>query len=1040
MINGLWRGGRTSWRWWAICVAAWCGVAMGAWGEVRVSPLWSDGGVVQSGEPVAVFGSGEPGDRVTVAFAGHRGEGVVDARGGWRVELPALEPSGEPRQMTVTGPTDSRVVGDLLVGEVWVCSGQSNMWWPVSRSDDAAAAIAASGDEQLRLFTVKQGTSARPRVTVEGSWAAAGPETTGEFSATAYYFGRALRRELGVPVGLVHASYSGSPIESWVRPKSMRESGAFDNVLAAWDEALIHWDETIARTYHTRRLADHQRAEAEGTLEPVNGRTPRTPAYRDVPNLIHRPGNLYHAMIAPLTRLPVRGVVWYQGEANARSAAAYRTQLMTLIDDWRSAWSDPELAFLGVQIPNFAPVQERPIESWWAELRESQAKGLADADAGVVVTIDLGEADDIHPSNKKDVGERLALKALDDVYERVVVSSGPVFAEMRPAGREAVVTFAEAAGLTTTDGEAVRGFAVAGADRRWRWADGVIEGQTVRVSSDEVDRPVAVRYAWASNPVANLTNAAGLPAAPFRTDDWPMVTDGVTWLPWLDEAMAWQRGLRVPALFADHMVLQRDVAVPVWGWDAPGRRVTVRAAGQSHEAEAGEDGAWRVELSPMPAGGPIELSIVSDGGESVTVRDALVGDVWLCSGQSNMQWPVSRSNDPQRVAAGADHPRLRLMTVREVSDGRSPRDVTGRWEPCTPESVRDFSAVGYHFGSGLLDRLDVPIGLIDNALGGTRAEAWTSMSALRAEPELAPLLTKWEAYNQAWDNDSEHALYERRRATWLPIYREMRAAGQRPPRGPRLDSRRPDSRDHPANLYRGVVAPLTDFPIRGVIWYQGESNANRAVQYRTLFPAMIRDWRQRWDDPDLPFVFVQIAGWGPFVEEPEDHERAELRDAQTAALNLPNTAMVTAVDVGEVDIHPKDKQTVGERLTLAVRRLVYGDDVVANGPSFAGMRIESDAVRLTFDHVGGGLVVKEGEPLVGFAVAEADGNFVWADARIEGDTVVVRSESVPEPAAVRYGWAGHPHMSLYNREGWPALPFRTDNRPLLTRNVHGPWD
>jgi sialate O-acetylesterase len=405
-----------------------------------------------------------------------------------------------------------------------------------------------------------------------------------------------------------------------------------------------------------------------------------------------------------------------------------------------------------------------------------------------------------------------------------------------------------------------------------------------------------------------------------------------------------------------------------------------------------------------------------------------------------MQWPVSRSNDPERVAAGADHPRMRLMTIREASVDRPRRDIEGQWDICTPESVREFSAVGYHFGSGLLQELDVPIGLIDNALGGTRAEAWTSMAALEAEPALDPLLEKWQAYDAAWDADTELALYERRRAAWLPIYYEMRAAGQRPPRGPRLDSRRPDSRDHPANLYRGVVAPLTELPIRGVIWYQGEYNANRAVQYRTLFPAMIRDWRQQWDDPDLPFIFVQIAGWGPVAEQPEEHMRAELREAQTAALDLPNTAMVTAVDVGDFDVHPIDKQTVGERLTQAALKLVYGKQVVANGPTFDAMQITGDTAQIQFDHLGGGLVAKDGQPLTGFAIAGEDRQFVWADAEIDGDIVVVQSDQVSEPVAVRYGWAGHPQMSLYNSEGFPALPFRTDDWPLTTQDRHGPWD
>jgi sialate O-acetylesterase len=1028
---------------------------LGAWparADLSLSALWSDHAVIQAGAPVVVFGHAEPGTAVTVRLAGHRGQATADDAGGWRVELPALAATHTPQTLTAEAAGQTRRVEDLLVGEVWLCSGQSNMFWPVSKSTGGAEAIAASARPALRLFTVGRGTSDRPRVTVAGQWGVAGPETVGDFSAVAYHFGLALQQELGVPVGLIHASFSGSPIEAWVSRPSLERAPSFGPVRQRWEAALANWDQSVARSRFERKKAEYDRRRAEGTLEPVHGRPPRPPAFRDLPTLIHRPANLYHHMIAPLTAYPIRGVVWYQGEANARSAAAYADWLETLIADWRAAWDAPQMPFLGVQIPNFAPKQTRPMDSWWAELRDAQARALDAPNTALAVTLDLGDAKDIHPPQKGEVGRRLSLLALRDVYGRPVAASGPRFAALRLEGDTAVVSFDHADALRTTDGGPVQGFAIAGRDHRWHWAEAVIEGSTVRLRSDDVPEPLAVRYAWASNPDINLTNATGLPAAPFRTDDRPRVTEGELWLPWLDEAEAQMTGLHLPQLFGDHMVLQHGMDLPIWGSAEPGQAIEVRLADQTLRAVADADGRWRVEAAPLaPSSDPITLTVTaaptaatSGGGgggedETIEIRDVLVGEVWLCSGQSNMQWPVSRSNDPEATAAGADHPRIRLMTIAEAAATEPRRDVVGRWEVCTPQTVKEFSAVGYHFGRSLLDRLDMPIGLIDHALGGTRAEAWTSRSALEAEPALRPLLEKWDRYVEAWDAPTQRALYERRRAAWLPTYHAARAAGERPPRGPRLDSRRPDSRDRPANLYRGVVAPLAGFPLRGVIWYQGESNANRGVQYRTLFPTMIRDWRERWGRPQMPFLFVQIAGWGPIATEPEDHERAELRDAQTAALDLPQTAMVTALDVGEVDVHPKDKQTVGRRLAAAARRLVYGDDVVAHGPTFRDVTFDAGHARVRFDHTHGGLVTP-GDTLPGFALAGADRRFHWADARIDGDTVVLESDAVPEPVAVRYGWAGHPRVNLYNRAGWPALPFRTDDWPLLSQDTHGPWD
>lgn len=1014
--------------------------------EVHVSPLWSDHAVIQADQPIKVFGSADAGEAVDVEFAGQRGRAVTDDRGAWVVELPMLTSNAEPRDLTVRGADNTVTIGDLLVGEVWVCSGQSNMWWPVSRSDNPEREIADSANAQLRMFTVKQDTADRPRQEVEGQWQTAGPDTTGNFSAAAYFFGRHLQAELGVPVGLIHSSFSGSPIEAWVSRKGFTDAPSFVPVQKRWDAALETWDEPAARSRYARALAAYERKKAAGTLEMVNNREPRPPVFRDLPTLIHRPSNLYNAMLEPLTRLPIRGVIWYQGEANTRSGRAYRDWQDVLIEDWRQAWGRDDLPFLGVQIPNFAPVQNRPLESWWSELRESQAVALAGPHRGMAVTIDIGDADNIHPSNKQEVGRRLGLLALREVYDKEVAASGPIFENVEIRGDTAVVGFRHAESLSTQDGEAVTGFAVAGSDKRWVFADATIDGQTVRVRSDAVPAPVTVRYAWASNPQANLTNASGLPAGPFRTDDWPGVTDGEILLPALDEVQQMQRGLHLPMVFDSHMVLQHGRPLRVWGWDEPGRPIEVTVAGQQRSATASDDGRWEVMLDPLEPGGPFEMTIISTEGESlgseIVLDDVLVGEVWLCAGQSNMQWPVSRSDDAPTHTAAANHPLLRLMTVKENVAQEDQTDVIVEpWAVCSPATVGDFSAVGYHFGRELLETLDMPIGLIDTSAGGTRAEAWTRMIALENQPDLAPLLTKWNTYDADWDPDKQLPLYERRRVVWRQVYDRMRADGQRPPRAPQLDSRRPDSRDHPANLYRGMVEPLTPLPIRGVIWYQGESNANRAVQYRTLFPTMIDDWRQQWNQPDMPFYFVQIAGHGQPATGPEEDRRPELREAQALAVELPLTGMATAIDLGDTDVHPLNKQPVGHRLALLARRYVYNHaDLVAVGPTYASMSIEGDAIRLRFDHLGGGLMAKEGSPLTGFTLAGNDQQFVTAQATLDGDTVVVRSDQVSQPAAVRYGWAARPVMSLYSKAQLPAPPFRSDDWPLTTDGVHGPWD
>ncbi len=615
-------------------------------------------------------------------------------------------------------------------------------------------------------------------------------------------------------------------------------------------------------------------------------------------------------------------------------------------------------------------------------------------------------------------------------------------------------------------------------------------------------------------------------------------------------------------LYTDHVVLQRDAPVPIWGWAEPGRRIKVALAGQSVETTADVRGKWSARLGPYPAGGPHTLAVT--GPESVEVKDILVGDVWLCSGQSNMEWPVDAADRPEKEIAAADHPRIRLFTVPKKTALAPTETVDARWEVCSPETVGRFSAVGYFFGRDLQRDLDVPVGLINSSWGGTVAEAWTGAEALdtmddfkkavaqiRAERDdqgkppvrFDEAMAAWWKKNDpgsadrpAWSDPTFDAdgwktmelpgqwegrgmadfdglawfrkefplpddwagkeltlslgPIDDRDTTWVNgvevghmnewnakrVYkvpaglaragrnvvavRVLDTSGNGGFVGSREDLRLARDGAEPIALagdwkykastpmgdlstppepsgsnpnrvtvlYNGMIAPLGPFPIKGAIWYQGESNASRAAQYRRLLPTLIRDWRAQFGVGDFPFLVVQLANFMDRKPEPAESGWAELREAQFLATKvLPRVAVASAIDIGDAeDIHPRNKQEVGRRLALDALAIAYGKDVESSGPVFQEMKAEGNVVRLTFDHVGGGLVARGGDRLKGFAVAGEDGKFARADATVEGDAVIVSSPKVEKPRAVRYAWADNPECNLYNQAGLPAVPFRTD--------------
>jgi sialate O-acetylesterase len=490
--------------------------------------------------------------------------------------------------------------------------------------------------------------------------------------------------------------------------------------------------------------------------------------------------------------------------------------------------------------------------------------------------------------------------------------------------------------------------------------------------------------------------------------------------------------IKLPAIIGDNMVLQQGEKVAIWGWADPGEEVMVGVSWRSMKwaVTADEDGKWSFKMASPKVGGPYKMTLT--GKNSITIKNILVGEVWVASGQSNMQFAVRQANNAEQEIAEANYPKIRLFYVKRTVADEPQSDCEGSWVECSPETVPGFSAVAYFFGRDLYKELDVPVGLIHTSWGGTPAEAWTRRGVLEAMPECAPILKRYADAVENYPKAMEE--YEQKLAEWKEAAEKAKADGTNPPRRPR-EPFGPGHPHTPSGLYNAMIAPLIPYGIAGAIWYQGESNAGRAYQYRTLFPAMIKNWRKDWGLGQFPFLFVQLANFMQTKPEPGDSAWAELREAQLMTLSLPNTGMAVIIDIGEADnIHPKNKQDVGKRLALWALAKTYGKKLVYSGPIYKSMKVDGNSIVLSFDHVGGGLVAKGGEELKGFAIAGADKKFVWADAKIEGDTVVVSSEKVAEPVAVRYAWADNPVCNLYNKEDLPASPFRTDDWPGVTVN------
>ena len=500
-------------------------------------------------------------------------------------------------------------------------------------------------------------------------------------------------------------------------------------------------------------------------------------------------------------------------------------------------------------------------------------------------------------------------------------------------------------------------------------------------------------------------------------------------------------GIELPGMFSAHAVLQRGVAVPVWGWGTPGEEVEIRFAGQTEQVEVDVEGRWRLELGPMDPSAEGQV-LVAKGSESgqVVVEDILVGEVWMASGQSNMQWALSATERARKDIPTANHPGIRMFLADLTTSAIPRRRVGGEWNVTTPQSAGKFSAVGYYFALKLHAELGVPVGIIRTAWGGKPAEAFTSRETLATEPEGRALLQKLDAEMRRFDLGAAEASYKKQVASWEKIRSSNRVEKDpkkrqklpRKPQQPRPPALNPS---RPAAIYNGMIHPWTGYAMRGAIWYQGESNASRAKAYETLFPLLIMDWRERWNS-EMPFYFAQLASFkSPTARPGQKSPWAELQNAQRLALRLPKTGMAVLNDVGAAnDIHPRNKRDVGERLSRWALREEYGQkDLVASGPLYRGFKVEDRRIRITFDNAVG-LATSDGNKPARFEIAGEDRIWRWADVVLDGESAIVSSREVPDPVAVRYAWASNPKgANLVNAAGLPASLFRTDSWKLSTQ-------
>jgi len=495
--------------------------------------------------------------------------------------------------------------------------------------------------------------------------------------------------------------------------------------------------------------------------------------------------------------------------------------------------------------------------------------------------------------------------------------------------------------------------------------------------------------------------------------------------------------VKLSSVFGDHMVLQQNASVPIWGTASPGEKISIALGDASETVTASPDGKWMVRFKDLKPGATLTMTV--HGKNKLEVHDILVGEVWLASGQSNMEMMLGHDNwerQPWGVIgedaeiAAANWPQIRIYTVKRWMTNSPQSELQGgEWQVVTPQVAPTLSAVGYFFARELHKDLKVPVGILLSSYGGSAAEAWIQRDALESKPDLHFILDQFEkARTDFKTNDAGRLKFAAALEKWLATTNQAMLDGKKLPRRP-VDPDPEQNNHNPCVLFNAMIAPLVPYAVHGVIWYQGESNGPTARHYRDIMALLIGNWRQLWGEGDIAFITTQIAGWGAQSIDPTtDHPTAIIRDEQRRLLNVvTNIGMAVTIDIGDpANIHPKNKQEVGRRLALIAKAKVYGETNEYSGPLYDSMNVEDNVIRLHFTHSESGLTAAGGN-LVGFTIAGEDKKFYWADAKINSDMVLVSSPEVPHPVAVRYSWGAHPMWSLFNRAGLPASPFRTDN-------------
>ncbi|HET8828901.1 MAG TPA: sialate O-acetylesterase [Pelobium sp.] len=473
--------------------------------NITAASIFGDNMVLQQGINAPIWGASKPNQELTLSFAGNTLKTKANKEGKWIIKLPKLK-AGGPLKMVISTPEDSLVFKYVMIGEVWLASGQSNMQMKLPAINNAQKEISEAKFNQIRFFNVGLNISHKPLTQVKGSWKVCNPENAKQFSAAAYFFARDLHVDQNVPVGIISASWGGTPAEAWVSGESLINHPDFKDSVKRYQKLQKNWELLYRNFLKNSEIAKK------------SNRTIKAPV---MPKEKNYPTALYNAMIAPIVPYGIKGVIWYQGEGNARRALQYRSLFPLLINDWRIQWSDKKLPFIFVQLANFKERNTEPVASDnWAMLREAQTMALKLPNTGMAVAIDIGDAKDIHPKNKQDVGKRLYLAASHVAYNKPVVYSGPMYESMTINNDKAEISFKHVGTGLTSKGKPLTAFEIAGADKKFYWADAEIFGDKIVLSSKEVSKPVAVRYAWSSNPAASLYNKEGLPASPFRTDSW----------------------------------------------------------------------------------------------------------------------------------------------------------------------------------------------------------------------------------------------------------------------------------------------------------------------------------------------------------------------------------------------------------------------------------------------------------------------------------------------------------------------------------------